>query len=151
MKAVSRMLKEYNTIFKENEKVYRDAVGLPDTAFWILYALRDADGPLTQRDIININFLPPQTVNSALKKLQTEGYVVLRGTDDRRRKQVCLTAQGEALACRTADRVMQMEEAAAAGLTAEEQAEFLRLFQKYTDLLKHNLTELQGGAYDEQL
>ena len=154
MKAASRMLKEYNTIFKENEKVYRDAirlVGLADTAFWILYALRDADGPLTQRDIININFLPPQTVNSALKKLQTEGYVVLRGTDDRRRKQVCLTAQGEALARRTADRVMQMEEAAAAGLTAEEQAEFLRLFQKYTDLLKHNLTELQGGAYDEQL
>ena len=46
---------------------------------------------------------------------------------------------------------MQMEEAAAAGLTAEEQAEFLRLFQKYTDLLKHNLTELQGGTYDEQL
>lgn len=154
MKAASRMLKEYNTIFKENEKVYRDAVrlvGLPDTAFWILYALRDANGPLTQRDIININFLPPQTVNSALKKLQTEGYVVLRGTDDRRRKQVCLTAQGEALARRTADRVMQMEEAAAAGLTAEEQAEFLRLFQKYTDLLKHNLTELQGGTYDEQL
>ena len=77
--------------------------------------------------------------------------MVLRGTDDRRRKQVCLTAQGEALARRTADRVMQMEEAAAAGLTAEEQAEFLRLFQKYTDLLKHNLTELQGGTYDEQL
>ena len=87
MKAASRMLKEYNTIFKENEKVYRDAVrlvGLPDTAFWILYALRDTDGPLTQRDIININFLPPQTVNSALKKLQTEGYVVLRDADDKK-------------------------------------------------------------------
>ena len=44
---MEKILREYNQIFKENNDLYREVTksfGLPDTAFWILYALQDSGG-----------------------------------------------------------------------------------------------------------
>lgn len=145
MNEISKRLSDYNGIIKETNNLYRNttkSLGLSDSAFWILYALRETKDAITQRDIVNANYFPPQTINSALKKLESEGYIMLRSVDDKRKKQVSLTEKGEQLAARTADRVLAIEMETMESLTLQEQDEFLRLFRKYTDLLKQNLSGL---------
>ena len=49
-------LLEYNAIFKENDVIYRRMAaqfGLSDSAFWILYCLRESATPLTQNSFVN--------------------------------------------------------------------------------------------------
>lgn len=79
---------------------------------------------------------PKQTVNSALKKMETEGYIELIPGDDRRSKKILLTQKGNGLCEKTVDRVIKLELQALMGLTEEEQEAFLGLFRKYTGLLK---------------
>ena len=135
-------LDEYNRIFKENDEIYREAakrLGLSDCAFWILYAVRSAEAVLTQSDLCYSQYQPKQTINSALKKLEREGYLSLRCKDDRRSKQIYLTEKGIDLAKNTVDKVIFAEVDALSGLTTAEQREFLTLFRKYTDCLKEKI------------
>ncbi|WP_434311005.1 MarR family winged helix-turn-helix transcriptional regulator [Hominifimenecus sp. rT4P-3] len=135
-------LSEYNRIFKENDDLYRSAaksLGLSDCAFWILYALREDKGELTQSALCESTYLPKQTINSALKKLEQDGCIELKEMRDRRSKKVCLTPKGIQLAEKTVDRVIAAEQDAFAGLAAEEIERFLQLYRKYTALLKANM------------
>ncbi len=136
-----KKLWEYNTIFKENDEIYRYAakeLGIPDCTLWILYALR-ADEKVTQKDICGALYYPKQTVNSALKRLESDGCIVLSEMEDRRSKLISLTPKGAELAEKTADIIIEAELAALSGLTEEEQETFVGLFRKYTELLKNNV------------
>lgn len=138
-------LSKLNNIFKANDKIYRNVakdLGLPDCAFWILYTLRDEGNITTQSEICSAIYLPKQTVNSAMKKLENDGYIQLLNTNDRRSKQVSLTPKGLALAETTVDRVIARETEALSGMTPDEKEAFLRLFCKYTDLLNVNMQAL---------
>lgn len=134
-----KQLTEYNRIFKENDDIYRGAaklLGLSDCAFWILYTLRESKEDLTQSTLCETTYQPKQTIHSALKKLEQEGYVELKEMRDRRSKQVCLTPKGIQLAEKTVDRVIAAERDAFANLTEEETETFFRLLCKYNHLLK---------------
>lgn len=136
---------EYNNIIKESDDLYRNAtreLGLSECAFWILYVLRVEKSELTQSEICSYLYEPKQTVNSALKKLETEGYIELYYGNDRRSKQIRLTKKGMELSNRTADRVIEAEYRALLGMTDEEQETFINLFRKYTDLLKEQMRDL---------
>lgn len=142
---------EYNSIIKENDELYRHAAkasGLSECAFWILYALRADGEKLTQSDICNSLYQPKQTVNSALKKLENEGYIALLHAGDQRGKPIHLTEKGLLLAARTVDRVIGFEHAALRGLSDEEQETFIRLFRQYTGLLKDKL--LAADAFEAE-
>lgn len=137
-----KMLWEYNTIFKENDEVYRCAaktLGISDCSLWILYTLRTEQKAITQKEICEAFYYPKQTVNSALKKLENEGYIALTEMKDRRSKKITLTESGKKLAARTADKLIEAELAAMSELTDEEQKSFIELFRKYTGLLKKNM------------
>lgn len=135
-------LSEYNGIFKETDEIYHNiakTLGLSDCAFWILYSLRTEGDALTQSEICNTFYQPKQTVNSALKKLEQNGYIELLERSDRRRKQIRLTQKGITLAEETVDRVIGVEQKTMSGLDEAEQKAFVGLFRKYTDLLKCNM------------
>lgn len=137
-----KMLWEYNTIFKENDEVYRCAaktLGISDCSLWILYTLRTEQEAITQKEICEAFYYPKQTVNSALKKLENEGYIVLSEMTDRRSKQIDLTPKGVKLAEKTADKITEAELASLSGLTDTERETFIELFRKYTGLLKKNM------------
>ena len=141
-------LSKLNNIFKACDKIYRNAAknsGLPDCAFWILYTLRDEGNITTQSEICSAIYLPKQTVNSAMKKLENDGYIQLLNTNDRRSKQVSLTPKGLALAQKTVDRVIALETEALSGMTHDEKETFLQLFRKYTDLLNASMQTLAGS------
>lgn len=136
---------EFNTILKDIDKQYRmaaNALGVSECVLWILYALRETNDKLTQKEVVDTLLIPPQTVNSALKKMEAAGYVELRNDTDRRSKQIYLTEKGIQLAQDTADRVIAMEMKALGELTEEEQSVFLKIFHKYQDALKKHLKNL---------
>ena len=141
----------YNELYKEQDELYRAAArgfGLSDCAFWVLYALREADRPLTQSDVCAAVYQPKQTVHSALKKLMAEGYLQLTEGRDRRSKHLVLTEQGEALVRRTVDPVMAAETAAMNTMTETEQAQFLALCRRYNAALRQYLP--RAGAQTKE-
>ncbi len=144
MDNVRKRLSEFNGIVKENDEIYRNAakaVGLPDCALWILYYLRGCGTEMNQSNICASIYMPKQTVNSSLKKLEKDGYVELLVGNDRRSRLVRMTQKGQELAARTVDRVIAGELTALKGLTEQEQEDFITLFHKYTELLKKAIPE----------
>ena len=139
---VDKFLREYNQIFKENNDLYRGAakaLGLSDTAFWILYTLQDSHGMATQREVCSMLYEPKQTINSALKKLEAEGSIEQVQGKDRRSKLVKLTEPGIRLAAKTADVVMDAEYRAFDNMPESEREQLLHLFSVYTKNLKKEM------------
>lgn len=142
-------LAAYNELYKEQDDLYRAAAhgfGLSDCAFWVLYALREAERPMTQSDVCAAVYQPKQTVHSALKKLIGEGFLRLTEGRDRRSKYLVLTERGEALARRTVDPVMAAETAAMNTMTEAEQAQFLYLCRRYNTALRQYLPRAVGQS-----
>ena len=137
--------KSNDRIYNENTLLYHRlarACGLSDCAFWLLYTMREEEGPLTQTQLSELLSLPKQTVNSALKKLVEAGVLRLEAVDGNlKNKRVCLTEQGEALLGHTVDRVIALEGAAVSHLAAEERAAMLSAEEK---LLRAFQTEAEG-------
>lgn len=135
-------LAAYNELYREQDDLYRAAArgfGLSDCAFWVLYALREAERPMTQSDVCAAVYQPKQTVHSALKKLIGEGCLRLAEGRDRRSKYLVLTERGEALVRRTVDPVMAAETAAMDTLTEAERTQFLSLCRRYNTALRQYL------------
>ena len=146
-------LYEYNSIIRENDEVYREAakaLSLSDSAFWILYALWEEQGAISQGELCNTLYQPKQTVNSALKKMERGGHVELREMRDRRSKEVALTEKGKVLAKKTIELVFRAEEKAYLELAEEEQERFIAIFRKYTGLLRSSMKELRGNENTEE-
>ena len=123
-----------NRIYNETNQLYHRlarSCGLSDCAFWLLYTLREEEGPLTQTQLSEILCLPRQTVNSALKRLVKEGCLRLEAVDGNlKNKQVMLTDRGEELLRSSVDLVFRLEENASARLTEKERTALLSLGKK---------------------
>ena len=142
-------LAAYNELYKEQDDLYRAAArgfGLSDCAFWVLYALREAERPMTQSGVCAAVYQPKQTVHSAMKKLIGEGFLRLTEGRDRRSKYLVLTERGEALARRTVDPVMAAETAAMNTMTEAEQAQCLSLCRRYHTALRQYLPRAVGQS-----
>lgn len=149
MKEGLHALAQYNAQYKRQDKLYRDAarrLGVSDSRFWILYTLLESRDPITQGDIVDMAFLPPQTVNSALKKMEKEGLLSMTSTADKRKKRLTLTPEGTFLACQTAGQIFLREKAAMESLREEEQRQFLFLLKKYVDSLTDQFGDLRQEA-----
>ena len=144
-KHLSKKMLELNEIMKETDDLYRNLAKkfkMSDCMIWILYILREDDRSVTQSDICNMMYMPKQTVNSSLKKMEAEGYIELLNINDKRSKQVCLTEKGIDLANNTVDIIISKENNALSKMDKEEQALFINLFKKYKDLLKESFMEI---------
>lgn len=157
--ALSPLLLEYNTLFKANDKLYRDLAsrfGLSESAFQILYTIRESAVPLTQKQLCESVFSSKQTINSALKTLERDGYITLTTGKDRRTKYLVLTDSGKELASRTVDLVIEQEQVAIASMGEETASQFLTLFRDFTDRLKQQFQTIApasrgGGPSKENL
>ncbi len=95
---ISKYLKEYNHIYKETNDIYhRDCpkLQLSDSALDIFYTIFEIGDNCLQRDICKASCMSKQTVNSSIRKLQTDGYLTLC-TRKRTRCPPC-TASGKKL------------------------------------------------------
>lgn len=135
-------LMAYNVEMKKLDDLYRGAAkhcGMAECAFWILYTLRVEDRSFTQAGLCEFLAEPKQTVNSALKKLEAEGYLTLSAGADQRSKRVCLTEKGERFVKAHVDRVPEAEAAALGAMTAAERDALIRLTGRYRALFAQKL------------
>ena len=142
-------IRRYNHLEGEINAVYHRIslkLGLSDSAAIILYTICNSGDACPLRDICRLSGLSKQTVNSAMKKLENDGYIRLFNTNDRRSKQVSLTPKGMALAENTVDRIIEKETDALAGMAADEKETFLQLYQKYNNLLNTKMQTLTDSA-----
>lgn len=138
-------LQELNGIYKETDDLYHEValeMGLSDSAFDILYTVcQEGDGCL-QRDVCKLCYTRKQTVNSAIRKLEREGYLMLKPGKGRD-MHIFLTASGEKLIKEKIQPVAEREEAAFFQLSERERAELLRLNKKYLRQLREQLKQMQ--------
>ena len=131
--------KTYNGIQKESDQLYRRLArhfGLSDSACWTLYVLREENRPLTQTELCSTLYLSKQTINSALKCLESQGIIRLDCAEgDHRSKLISLTEEGLDFVRECIDPIFQMENRAFLRLSEEERTAILALEQKYLDLL----------------
>lgn len=132
-------LRGVNSIYKKNCAVYYKLAshyGLTETMFDILYFVRENEDCFTQAQLCNNLYLRKQTVNTALKKLEKEGYIYLaKDAGNRKNKTIHFTEKGEILARNTVDHVFDVERRAFERLSDTERNGVLYYGLKHIDVL----------------
>ncbi len=139
---ISPYLKEHNRIYTELNDLYHEVarkMHLSDSAFDILYGIYDMGDDCQQRDICNASYMPKQTVNSSIRKLEKEGYLALVSGKGRN-KYIRLTESGKELIERKLLPLIHIENDAFNCMTAEECAQMLALNKKYAQALRQGLS-----------
>lgn len=135
---MSSNLREYNRIYKEVNDIYHDVAtkfGLSNSAFDILYTICEMGDGCLQRDVCNATFIPKQTVNSSIRKMEQAGYVTLSDGKGRS-KHIHLTESGHTLLKETIFPIVEAENEAFTELSQEECDLLLKLQGKYTIALR---------------
>lgn len=134
----SEELKENNRLYREMDGLYHELcvkMGLSDSAFLILYSIVEMDGNCSQREIADRCCISRKTINSSVKNLESQGYVVLESGPGRD-KYIVLTERGERLVQEKIFPVMEVEDSAFQEMEPEEIRELLRLNEKYVEAFR---------------
>ena len=135
----SQFNRELNRMYKECNEFYHALAkhfGLSDSAFWILYTLREEGRPLSATDLGGALFLSKQTIHSGVRSLEERGLLKLRSSsEDKRNKEICLTEKGEAFSQESVDQVVAFEEKAFLDLGAGERLSRIQAERPYLDAL----------------
>ena len=147
MKTQRETVNEYNHLLKACDMLYHSIavqLGMSDCAFWILYIVQDTEDVCKQSDICESISMSRQTVNSALKKLEKDGYLTLTKIEGKMGKAIHLTEQGTRFVKEHILPVMAAEERVCLDFSEEEKETFMGLFRRLVDRLSQELA--QGGA-----
>ncbi|GFI62374.1 hypothetical protein IMSAG049_01556 [Clostridiales bacterium] len=134
-------LREFEKIYKELDYLYHEVAlkaGISDSVHLVLYTICENNGSCMQKDICEAYSISKQTINSAVRKLEKEGYIVLKSTGGRD-KFISLTELGEKLAEKVVVPVMEMEVNAIKELSADEMEQLLKLSRKFVDSFRKHL------------
>lgn len=142
---ISKYLKEYNHIYKEANDIYHEIarkLQLSDSALDIFYTIFEIGDNCLQRDICKASCMPKQTVNSSIRKLQTDGYLTL-SPGKGRSMHIHLTASGKKLIQEKLVPLIRIENDAFEDMTVEECEQLIHLNAKYNQALRSRLSNLE--------
>lgn len=130
-------IQRFNRINDEINYLYHKAshkMGLADSEMIILYLLHDYE-QLTQSDIINRTGMTKQTVNSAIVRMEKDGWIQL-GKRTQHRKIISFTVLGKQIVQEVLGPFIQAEEKIFDDWSQEEIDLFLKLNCRYRDELR---------------
>ena len=142
---ISKYLKEYNHIYKEANDIYHEIarkLQLSDSALDIFYTIFEMGDNCLQRDICKASCMPKQTVNSSIRKLQTDGYLTLSPGKD----EVCISIlqlPARSLFRKNIVPLIRIENDAFEDMTVEECEQLIHLNAKYNQALRSRLSNLE--------
>lgn len=143
-KTVSEQIHRINYLSAEMDALYHQIslkIGITDSAMRILYTIYDNGDWCMLSDIYKQTGISKQTVNSALRKLESDDILYLE-TFKGRSKKVLLTDKGKDYVMHTAARIYQAECAAYASWTEEELNTYVHLTEKYVDLFREQVKKI---------
>lgn len=137
--AFNRAHKRMNVLYHN----YAKAAGISDAAFWLMYSLYEKGGPCTQTELCQVWFFTPQTINSALKSLEKQGFITLDFVpNSRRNKQFSFTETGEKLVQEKILPLVQAEEKSFLRLDEQEREALLTITQKHIGILEEEINRI---------
>lgn len=126
-------LKKFNHINTEINAAYHDAalrLGLTDSAMFVIYTVCNNGRECTLEDIRRLSGMSKQTINSAIRKLEADGTVMLVPIGGRKKK-VCLTDDGIAFAEKTVMKIINIENDIYEAWAKEEWSIYIRLTERF--------------------
>ena len=140
---MDRDIIQFNRLYRELDEIYHIYAkehGLSDSALWILYSLVESNTRMTQKDMCRLWHRPPQTINSALKRLEAQGMLkLIPAAASQKTKEIVLTDSGRDLVSRIILPVFQAETRALRCMSIEERTLLLSMTAKYVDHLKEEI------------
>lgn len=139
------MLIQYNQLVKEYDDIYRNIAKhfhMSETEFWILYNLYAENNQPTQRELCMRLHTPKQTIHSALRKMEQEGWIQYIALQDHRMKKITLCEKGIRAAQQSVALVTDKEEQAFQCFNETEKRLYLSLLQRHIEHLQINLKNL---------
>lgn len=139
---VNEQMKRFNLLMSEIDTAYHDAalrMGMSDSTMLVLYTLCSYGGECMLGDITS--GASKQTVNSALRRLESEGIIYLK-TFEGRKKKVYLTEKGRKFSEDTVFQVIKAENEIFASWSDEEKNIYVGLTQRYLAEFKEKVKEL---------
>lgn len=134
-----------NALASELDAIYHRAalkLGVSDSVMFVLYTM-DALGDGCQLQAVCRQCgIPKQTVNSALRRLESEGILYLEGQG--RGKRVRLTNQGMEYLDKTVRRLRKAEQRAFRDWTEAEFAQYLALTEKFRIALEAEIEKMEA-------
>lgn len=137
-------LKNFNALYKKIDSQYgkiAQAAGLSISAFDIFYTVYMLGDGCLQKDVCAAAFTSKQTINSSIKKLEKDGYIILKQGRGRQ-KHIFLTPRGKRLLDEKIAPIVGSELRSFGEMTAEEREELIALMEKYISLLVKNTDKL---------
>lgn len=137
-------LKRFNYLMSEIDAAYHGAalkLGLSDAGMSILYTICNYGDRCPLNDIIRLSGICKQTVNSALRKLESDGIVYLESFHGRR-KIVCLTEKGKDFVKDTVFHVIQIENEIFDSWSEDELRLYMELEERYLHTFKEKVEKM---------
>jgi DNA-binding MarR family transcriptional regulator len=138
------MMYRVNCLASDLDSLYHQAavkLGLSDSVMFVLYLVYEKDGKCPLNDIRKETSISKQTLNSAVRKLESEEIIYLEQNGGRA-KTVCLTEKGKEYVSHTIARLFNAECSAFNGWTEEEISQYLNLMEKYNDDFRKQIEEM---------
>lgn len=115
--------------------------GISDSFSKILYAVCSFGDYTLLTDICHSTGLSKQTINSALRKLESDGIVCLEAVDGKSKK-VGLTEKGKQFTQNNAVRLIEMENAIFESWSDSDVQKYLELTERFLFSLKEKVDQL---------
>lgn len=148
---IINLIKEFDQLQKKLDSIYNRIAkysGLSDTAFWIIYTIKNEEETYKQKDLCNMWFYSKQTINSSLKKLEEQNIIQLIGVPENKKdKKVVLTEYGKQLAKELIEPVIEIEKKSLENI--QERREFLNLFKKYIEIMEKETKKFIKNGKEE--
>ncbi len=139
-------IESFDRLYRKTDRLYYEIsreCGLPESAYWVMYDIFIAGGSVPVRDIVATSCASKQTVNSAIRHLEGKGLVQTEFCEGSRKAKLArLTEAGRSFSRSRIEPACQAERRAFGVLTAAEQAEMLRLMDKYVEAVEAELDRI---------
>jgi len=137
------MICKYMNEFEEEYHKLSSYYKLSDSSFWILYELYQNEDGCTQKELYTDWCLNKQTINSSVKCLTNEGYIILENLNDSKKfKKIKLTENGRKIAKKTVGKVMELEAKAFENIDENEMDIVVNFFKKQTMSFKNEVSKV---------
>ncbi|MDO4262317.1 MAG: MarR family transcriptional regulator [Eubacteriales bacterium] len=143
---LTAQLAAFNQVYKDMDDLYHEYArkwGMSDAAMWILYFIQESDTPKTQKELCDEWCYSRQTVNSALKNMESKGLIRFACAEgNRKNKQILLTEEGQELSDRVIRPLVEAELAALDSLGEAGRGELLLRLKQYLSMLHRGVESL---------
>lgn len=138
------LLKKFNNLFSSFSELYHSIalkMDFSDSEFFILYSIAlYEDEDCFQKNIVYDFHISKQTINSAIKKLEKEGYIYLEKVNGKDKK-IILTDIGKQVVNEKVIPLIEYELNAFEEMDRKEIENFIKSGEKYLKILKNKIEE----------